>query len=207
MPICVIFVYFIPVIYIVKELNIIKSLIDDILSQDISVATNATKEYLSCIEDLIYLPEVQKLDALPQHGDLSRLYHSICVSYRSFLICRVLHLDARAAARAGLLHDFFMYDRLDYIKEKNHKNHTFAHPLTALDNARTVTDLSQKEENIIASHMFPLCIHMPCYAESFIVSYVDKMCALSEAFSFLFSSTTRVTKRLTLRLAVMLHMY
>lgn len=172
-----------------------------------SSADGITKEYVSYIEDLIYLPEIQKLDTLPQHGDLSRLYHSICVSYKSFLFCRFLHLDARAAARAGLLHDFFLYDRLDYIKEKDHKNHTFAHPLTALSNAKTVTTLSPKEENIIASHMFPLCIQMPCYAESFVVSYFDKVCALSEAFMFVWSSTARVAKRLTLRLAMILNIY
>ena len=41
-------------------------------------------------------------------------------------------------------------------------------------------DLSVKQQDMIRSHMFPINISVPKYAESWIVSMVDKCVALEE---------------------------
>ncbi len=169
--------------------------------------TKTQKEYFACIQDLIYLPEVQQLDLLPQHGSMSRLRHSMCVSFMAFRICRFLHFDSRSAARAGLLHDLFFYDAIERKIAEPSRSHILEHPLDALENAKSITDLNPKEENIIASHMFPLCRHMPRYMESFIVSHSDKTCAVKEGFDFIGICIKRSSKRLALKIAVILRMF
>ena len=52
--------------------------------------------------------------------------------------------------------------------------------LTTLKNARALLDLSEKEENIIISHMWPLAKTMPHSKEAVIVNLADKMCATLE---------------------------
>ena len=67
-------------------------------------------EYVGYVADLLAKPEVQRLAEHPQHHYSNRLEHSISVSYQSYLIGKRLHLNVRAIARAGLLHDLFYYD-------------------------------------------------------------------------------------------------
>lgn len=55
-------------------------------------------EFYACIADLIGTPEVLAMDALPQHvQSISCLFHCVFVSYLSFRLCRLLHLDYEAA--------------------------------------------------------------------------------------------------------------
>ena len=54
------------------------------------------------------------------------------------------------------------------------------HPAEALENARTVCALSPTEEDIILKHMWLVSPALPRYRESFIVTFVDKGCALRE---------------------------
>ena len=68
------------------------------------------EEFLSCISDLIDLPEVQAMAQVHQHVDVNCLDHCIFVSYLSFLFCKKFHLNYTDAARGGLLHDLFLYD-------------------------------------------------------------------------------------------------
>ena len=56
------------------------------------------------------------------------------------------------------------------------------HPITALVNATHLFTLNDKEKDIIVKHMWPLTPALPKYAESFVVSTADKMCALAEIF-------------------------
>lgn len=123
----------------------------------------------------------------------------------AFRICRILHFDARAAARGGLLHDLFFYDAIERKIAEPSRSHIFEHPLDALENAKTVTELNSKEENIIVSHMFPLSKNMPRYMESFIVSHSDKTCAVKEAVDFIGICTKRFAKRCVLKVALILH--
>ena len=69
------------------------------------------RPYLACVEDLLRHPAVRSMERLPQHArGFSCLHHSALVSYWSWRIAAALGLDARAAARGGLLHDLYLYD-------------------------------------------------------------------------------------------------
>ena len=52
---------------------------------------------------------------------------------------------------------------------------TFIHPKNALEESKKRFILSDMEENIIVSHMFPLYTALPKYAESWLVDIVDKV--------------------------------
>lgn len=99
-----------------------------------------------------------------QHGRLfsarrtTCLRHSINVSYLSYLFCKKHGLDARAAARGGLLHDLFLYDWHFYRRRKGERLHGFEHPKKALANASAMFSLTWKEREIILRHMWPLTI-------------------------------------------------
>lgn len=135
-------------------------------------------EYKKCISDLINNPVVRSMEGFIQHSNISCLEHCINVSYNSYLICRRLDLNYQAAARGGLLHDFFLYDW--HISKPKGGLHGFTHPFTALENANKYFNLNNVEKDIIAKHMWPLTLKMPKYKEALIVSFVDKYCALME---------------------------
>ena len=139
------------------------------------------EDYLAEVADLLAHPEVCGMEELPQHAPgVSCLHHSLLVSYFSFRLCRRLGLDARVAARGGLLHDFYLYNWQDKATHPD-VSHAFDHPLVALENARARFPLTPKEEDIIATHMFPLALSRPYrYRESLVVSTMDKVCALAE---------------------------
>lgn len=139
-------------------------------------------EYKKCISDFIPNESVRSMGKFIQHGDVTCLEHSIYVSYISYLICRRLGLDYVSAARGGLLHDFFLYDW--HITKPCKGRHGFIHPRMALENASKYFVLNEMEKDIILKHMWPLTIRMPKYKESFIVSFVDKYCALMEIIRF-----------------------
>lgn len=135
-------------------------------------------EYEKCVEDLIQHDRVISMKNFIQHGDINCLEHSLYVSYSSYLICRQLGLDYRAAARGGLLHDFFLYDW--HIAKPYKGLHGFIHPSVALKNANHHFCLSDMEKDIILKHMWPLTIRLPMYREAVVVLLVDKYCATME---------------------------
>ena len=135
-------------------------------------------EYLSMIQDLLYSYAVQRLDHCTHHYGVSRMRHSINVSYYSYLICKKFHFDCRAVARAGLLHDLFHYECR--VKRFGPLRHAAIHPQLALRNAQRLTNLSELEKDIILSHMWLCGKALPHYKESYIVSLVDKYSAVYE---------------------------
>lgn len=134
--------------------------------------------FAAIIDDLLQDEDVQSMQTLPQHGKACNCYeHSLYVAYLSFLICRKFNLDYVAAARGGLLHDFYLCD----WRETSHGlRRLWAHPYMALENAKRKYRLSAKEEDIIVKHMWPLTRPLPRHKESFVVSMADKLCALLE---------------------------
>lgn len=134
-------------------------------------------EYMSLIEDIINNDSFNKIRYSVHHG-LSRLDHSLRVSYYSYVIAKKLGYNYVEVARAGLLHDFFTNEELS---DKERKVYAFIHHKKALNNASKYYKLSKLEKNIIISHMFPLILfHLPRFKESWLVSAVDKMVALYE---------------------------
>lgn len=140
------------------------------------------KKYLMLVEDLLVKKEVQSLETFVHHKVTNRLEHSLTVSYLSYLWAERLGLDSRAIARAGLLHDLFFYEGKDK-HEVGGRGHNWEHPRIALKNAKKLTDLSPVEEDIILKHMFGVTFSLPKYAESLIVSLMDKQAAMMELSS------------------------
>ncbi|MHC5249113.1 HD domain-containing protein [Enterococcus sp. LJL120] len=144
-----------------------------------TLAWQDDKEYMSYVEDLLATDEVQKLATYKQHVNSTRLEHSLSVSYYSYKLAKRWHGDARATARAGLLHDLFYYDwRTTKFDEGSH---AYMHPRIAVKNAEKITELSPLERDIIVKHMWGATIAPPRYKESYIVTMVDKYCAIKEA--------------------------
>jgi uncharacterized protein len=140
-------------------------------------------EYMECVADLLDKERVWHMQKFRHHFRVSRLEHALNVSYYSYMICAGLDLDGKAAARGGLLHDFFLYDwRVENLPEGKH---AFVHPRIALRNGENLVPLKEKERDIILKHMWPLTWRLPKYPESFIVCLVDKGCALLEMSSSL----------------------
>lgn len=134
------------------------------------------QEYMGCVKDVFDSDPVKKMDEYIQHGSTTTLEHSINVSYLSYKVAKKLNLDYKAAARAGLLHDLFLYDwHLQPKGDQLFQKHGFTHPQKALENANKYFELSDKEKDIIEKHMWPLTLRkVPKYKESFLVSFIDK---------------------------------
>ncbi len=135
--------------------------------------------YYKCIGGLLHHETVLSMENIPHHFFVTCYEHSVFVSYVSFRIARRLGADYKAAARAGLLHDLYLYDPRD--KSCYEGNQCFAHPKAALKNASELCgDLTPDEENSILSHMWPLSRHRPRSKVAVIVSIADKLCAVLE---------------------------
>ncbi len=133
------------------------------------------KEYLQIVEKLLENRKFSKLKNETHHHNSNRFNHSVEVSYKTYKICKKLRLDYESATKAALLHDFFFDKEFDNKRERLIK-----HPKIALENAKKITNLSKKEQNIIASHMYPIGGTIPKYIESVIVDAVDDYVSLKE---------------------------
>lgn len=134
-------------------------------------------EYEYLTKDIFDNKEFSKLETERHHGT-NRMIHSKRVSYYAYKTCKLLRLDYVAAARAGLLHDFFIYEK-DSTQWERFKL-VFTHPRESLNNSTKHFELNEKEQDIIVSHMFPANINIPKYMESWIVSTIDKIVATYE---------------------------
>lgn len=137
------------------------------------------QEYLEIIKDLLEDEDILEMDNYRQHGQVSTLVHSIYVSFSAFKIAKKLKLDYVSVARAGLLHDFYLYDWRKVKYEGT--THRKMHPKIALEKSKAKFKINQIEEDIILKHMFPVVlVTIPKYKESLLVSLVDKYCAMME---------------------------
>ncbi len=138
------------------------------------------EEYHSYVADLLELPGIQNLDNYIQHSDITTYQHVCRVSYLTFRICKRFGWDARAGARAGILHDYVTYDWHEK-GDGSHRFHGFRHPGFARENAkRDVPDLTPVEENAILRHMWPLTPIPPKYKEGWALTAADKYLATQE---------------------------
>lgn len=146
-------------------------------------------EYRACVEELLFSSQVQHMKSIRHHPGVSCYEHSVFVSYVAWYLADRWGADARTAARAGLLHDLYLYRWNDQSAHPG--NQCLDHPEFALRNAQTITKLSPMEKNIIQAHMWPLAVHMPRSREAWTVSLADKLCATIE--------TVQLWKRMKLR--------
>ncbi len=137
-------------------------------------------EFVNIARPLLEKPALRALSQCNHHRGKTRLEHVREVAYLSFQWGRRLSLDCNAIVRGALLHDLFYYDWL----HEGPRFHGFRHHNIALKNARKVTYLSKKEEDIIKKHMWPLTVVPPFYMESLIVSVIDTFCSARDYIDF-----------------------
>lgn len=153
-----------------------KEYIRDIINKD--------KEFLEIIDELITNDTVLQMKNYIQHYETTCFDHCLTVSYLCYLICKKYSLDYKSAARAGMLHDLFLYDWR--IRQPDRKGfHAFTHGKTACQNACNLFELNEKEKDMIIKHMWPVTPSLPSSIEGIILTFVDKYSALSESFEVL----------------------
>ena len=160
----------------------------------------STQEFDYIIRNIIENQKVQEMKKYKQHYETSTFDHCYMVSYYCYKVCKKLKLDYKSAARAGMLHDLFLYDwhgkqhkyKLDYIENTKKPEflkrylrlHAFSHPKIALKNAKDEFELNELEQEMILKHMWPVTIALPRHIETYIITIADKLCAINESVEF-----------------------
>ena len=143
--------------------------------------TNDKKLFTEEVKKLLHDPRILNLGAFPQHHGSNTLAHCLAVAMRSFEFAEKLgwDIDERELARGAMLHDYYQYD----IKKEGLTpfQHGTSHPQIAMEKADKDFHLTDKEKNIIRSHMWPLTLgHPPKSKEAILVSLADKDVAAVE---------------------------
>ena len=149
------------------------------MKQYIKELSNNDEEFQQIVEELINNETVQQMKNFRQHYETSCFDHCYTAAYYCFLICKKYHLDYVSATRAAMLHDLFLYDWR--VKNDRKGFHAFTHGKLACKNACELFDLNEKEKDIIIKHMWPVTVAFPKSIEGFILTFVDKYCAMSES--------------------------
>ena len=154
------------------------------MKETINTFSKSNDEFQSIIKDLITNDTVQELKNYRQHYETSCYEHCYSVAYYCYIICKKYNLDYKSATRAAMLHDLFLYD---WRKRQNDRKglHAFTHGKTACENASKLFDLTEKEKDIIIKHMWPITLAFPKSIEGFVLTFVDKYCAVSESVDIL----------------------
>lgn len=138
------------------------------------------KEFFECIRDIIHHPAVLQMKQFYQHCDTDCYEHCMMVAYYNFSICKTLGLDARSAARGGMLHDLFLYDWRKHREKTGDHFHAMTHPWTAYRNAKKYFPINPVEKEIITKHMWPVTVIPPRYLETYVICLTDKYCGTLE---------------------------
>ena len=113
-------------------------------------------EYRACVEELLFSSQVQHMKSIRHHPGVSCYEHSVFVSYVAWYLADRWGADARTAARAGLLHDLYLYDPRTLPSYRQ----CFAHPVAAAENAAALCGgLTAREKNCILAHMWPFLVN------------------------------------------------
>ena len=146
----------------------------------------ADKYFINIISDMIENNTVKQMNDFKQHYETTCFEHCLVASYYCYLLCKKFNLDYISCSRAAMVHDLFLYD---WRKRQNGRKglHAFTHPQTAYDNASKLFDLNENEKDIIVKHMWPVTLALPKYKESYILTLVDKYCALNESYQEIFN--------------------
>lgn len=145
-------------------------------------------EFQEIIRPLIQHPTVQEMRNYRQHFQTSCYEHCYQAAYYCYKIAKKFHWDYRSVTRAAMLHDLFLYDWRE--KTDRHGLHAYTHGKTACQNASAIFSLSEKEKDIIIKHMWPVTLAFPKSKEGFLLTFVDKYCAIEESFAELHLPTS-----------------
>ena len=135
---------------------------------------------------MVHHPYVLKMKNYQHHCNTSCYQHCLNVAYYNYKICKFFNLDARSAARAGMLHDLFLYDWHNHRKKTGDPVHAMTHPHTALHNAQKYFKLNALEKEMILKHMFPVTPIPPMHKETWIITLTDKYCGTCEIGQYYF---------------------
>lgn len=139
------------------------------------------REFELIIKDLLENETVQQMKNYFQHCDTSCYEHCYKVSYFCYLICKKLNWDYCSVARGAMLHDLFLYDWRVSRKLRQYKGlHAFIHGKISCQNACNLFILNESEKDMIIKHMWPLTPALPKTKEGYVLTIVDKYCALLE---------------------------
>ncbi len=138
------------------------------------------KEFYDIINPLIMNETVQQMKKYRQHYNTSCFDHCLTAAYYCYLICKKYNLDYKSGTRAAMLHDLFLYDWRESQPDRKGL-HAFTHGKTSCENACKLFNLNEKEKDIIIKHMWPVTLRLPKSPEGFILTFVDKYCAMSES--------------------------
>ena len=122
--------------------------------------TKENLEFYECIRDIVSHPAVLEMKKYYQHCDTDCYEHCLDVAYNNYKICKKLGLDARSAARGGMLHDLFLYDWREHSKKTGDRLHAITHPIAAYRNACKYFHLNKVEKEVITKHMLPELVSM-----------------------------------------------
>lgn len=100
------------------------------------------KEYKEITRDILENEEFLTLKDDTHHGT-NRYDHCKRVSYLSFLMAKLFKGNCENVVKAGLLHDFF-HGSSSYLD----------HPKKSVENAKKEFEITDKEVNIIETHMY-----------------------------------------------------
>ena len=121
---------------------------------DITLSEDIDPEYLEDVSDILTNREFLALNCFKHHYATTRLMHSMNVSYISWLLAKKLGCDAKAAARAGLLHDFFLYDPKQ--GRPSRELQAFCHPKVAAANSKAISPKKKKKPYCLTCFLWAL---------------------------------------------------
>ena len=133
------------------------------------------EEFESIISPILEIDEFNQLKYITHHG-ITRFDHSMRVAYFSYKVCKALHLNYKEVTEAALLHDFFFHE----VEHESKTGRLRHHPDYAVKNASKYFDLTDRQVDIIRTHMFPVTFTPPKYLESWIVDFLDDIAAVYE---------------------------
>ncbi|MBE6555442.1 MAG: HD domain-containing protein [Ruminococcaceae bacterium] len=137
--------------------------------------------FYEVLREVVPTARYRQMKQYISHSDITVYQHCIKVAHKAYTLAFKLGVrcDLRALVRGALLHDYYLYDWHD--PNKGFRWHGFKHHRFALQNASADFDLSEKEKNIIHSHMFPLTVWcLPKSREAWLVTLADKCIATEE---------------------------
>lgn len=141
-------------------------------------------DFIEIIEPIAENDMVLEMKKYKQHYNTSCYEHCYLAAYYCYKICKRFNLDYRSAARGAMLHDLFLYDWHIYDGTRK-RFHAFRHGKIAYENASKAIELNMIEKDMIINHMWPVTIKIPKTREGFILTIVDKYCAVYEGIIYL----------------------
>lgn len=142
------------------------------------------QEFYMIAKPIVETEIFQSQKAYKHHKYTNVYEHVLSVAYEAFLYAKRHNgYNLAAVVRGALLHDFYLYDRYAPREQTHRKGlHGFTHPRVAKENANKYFDISEKEENIILSHMWPLTFFtFPRSKEAWLIVRIDKQIVRKES--------------------------